>query len=259
MGQSPMKKMEECVMKQIFLLIAVFYVFFLLTGTARAGGGLTGGATEFTQIANNSELLTQVSQLAEQIEQQIQMAQDMIHNTLNLPGKLMGNVTGMFNTVMNAYNRAQGILNRLSNLDEEFYNKFYSSVSDLTNPSSWVKNYSAEYFKLSEGMEKEAQRTAESLKVSADDITDSGELLEKLAENASSAEGRNAILQASNEFLGFIGGELVKTRTLLAEQMKSYLDYAERRRTLEDAAADVLKRDIENWQSPEKTHVEFDW
>jgi conjugal transfer/entry exclusion protein len=84
-------------------------------------------------------------------------------------------------------------------------------------------------------------------------------MLEKLGENAGSAEGRNAIMQASNEFLGFMGGELVKVRTLLTEQMKSYLDYAERRRTIEDAAADVLKRDIENWRTPEKTHVEFDW
>jgi P-type conjugative transfer protein TrbJ len=248
-------------MKQIFLVLvlAAFYIFAFRTGAAKAGGGLGGGATEFTQIANNAELITQVSQLAEQINQQIQMVQDMIHNTLNLPRKLMGNVTGMVSTVMNAYNRAQGILNRLSNLDEEFYNKFYSTVSDLTNPSGWVKNYSSEYFKLSEGMEKEAKRTAESLKISADDITDSGKILEKLGDNASSAEGRNAILQASNEFLGFMGGELVKVRTLLAEQTKSYLDYAERRRTIEDAAADVLRRDIENWPTPEKTHVEFDW
>ena len=246
-------------MKYIILITATFYLFVLLTGTARAGGGLGGGATEFTQIANNSELLTQVSQLAEQINQQIQMVQDMIHNTLNLPKKLLGNVGGMINTVMNAYNRVQGILNRLSNIDEEFYNKFYSTVSDLSNPSGWIKNYSAEYFKLSEGMEKEAKKTAESLKVSADDITDSGEMLEKLAENASTAEGRNAILQASNEFLCFMGGEFVKVRPLLAEQTKSYLDYAERQRTIEDAAAEVLKRDIENWRTPERKDVEFDW
>jgi P-type conjugative transfer protein TrbJ len=108
-------------------------------------------------------------------------------------------------------------------------------------------------------MEKEAEKTVESLKISADDITDSGKMLEKLADNADTADGRNAIMQASNEFLGFIGGELVKVRTLLAEQAKSYLDYAERQRTIQDAAEEVLKRDIENWQPPEKKNVEFDW
>jgi P-type conjugative transfer protein TrbJ len=246
-------------MKQILLILAVFYVSALFVRSANAGGGLGGGATEFTQIANNSELAAQVTQLAEQIQNQITMIQDMIHNTLNLPGKLMGNITGMIGTVMNAYNKTQGLLNRLSNLDEEFYNRFYSTVSDLTNPSGWVKNYSEGYFKLSENMEKEAKRTVESLKISADDITDSGKLLEELADNASSADGRNAILQAGNEFLGFMGGELVKVRALLSEQTKSYLDYAERQRTIQDAAADVLKNDIENWQPPEKNYVEFDW
>ena len=246
-------------MKQFLLILTVFFISALLVGAAKAGGGLTGGATEFTQIANNSELIVQVSQLAEQINNQITMIQDMIHNTLNLPGKLMGNITGMISSVMNAYNKVQGVLNRLSNIDEEFYNRFYSTISDLKNPSGWVKNYSDSYFKMSENMEKEAKRTVESLKVSADDITDSGKLLEKLADNASSADGRNAILQASNEFLGFMGGELVKVRSLLTEQTKSYLDYAERQRTIQDAAADVLRQDIENWQSPTRNYVEFDW
>jgi P-type conjugative transfer protein TrbJ len=247
------------IMKQIILILAVFYISALFIGSAKAGGGLGGGATEFTQIANNSELIVQVSQLADQLNQQIQMVQDMIHNTLNLPKKLLGNVTGLIGTVMNAYNKVQGILNRLSNIDEEFYNKFYSTVSDLSNPSGWIKNYSAEYFKLSESMEKEAEKTVESLKISADDITDSGEMLEKLADNASTADGRNASLQASNEFLGFVGGELLTVRALLVEQTKSYLDYAERQRTIQDAAEEVLKRDIENWQTPEKKNVEFDW
>ena len=165
----------------------------------------------------------------------------------------------MISNVMNAYNRVQGILNRLSNIDEEFYHKFYSQVTSLTNPSSWVKNYSEEYFKLSEGIEKEAKKTVENLKISADDITDSGRILEQLADNASSANGRNAIMQAGNEFLGFMGGELTKMRTLLVEQTKSYLDYAERERTIQDAAAAVIKKDIENWNEPEKIDVDIEW
>jgi P-type conjugative transfer protein TrbJ len=112
---------------------------------------------------------------------------------------------------------------------------------------------------MSESMEKEAKKTAESLKISADDITDSGEMLEKLSDNANSADGRNAIMQAGNEFLGFLGGEMVKVRALLSEQTKSYLDYAERQRTIQDASAAVLEKDIKNWKSPEKTNVEFQW
>ena len=106
-------------------------------------------------------------------------------------------------------------------------------------------------------MEKQAKKTLESLKISAEDINDSSKLLEDLANNASSASGRNAIMQASNELLGFMGGELIKVRTLLAEQTKTYLDYAERQRTIDDAAQERMRRDLEKWKStPDASQAE---
>jgi P-type conjugative transfer protein TrbJ len=162
---------------------------------------------------------------------------------------------------MNTYNKVQGILGKLSNLDDEFRNKFYSALrsGNAGAASSWVKDYAKEYFNLSETIEREAKQTLESLKISADDITDSSKILEKLSSNASSATGRNSILQAGNELLSFMGGELVKTRTLMVEQTKSYLDYAERQRSKEDAAADVWRKDLEKWQSPSHSPVEWSW
>lgn len=248
-------------MKRIVLVMVVFlYCSALFVGSVKAGGGLSGGATEFTQIANNAELITQVGQLAEQISNQITMIQDMIHNTLALPKRLMGDVTGMINTVMQAFNETQGILNRLSNIDEEFYNMFYSELQAM----NWTEDFSTQYFELSKTLDKEAKKRIESLKIAADDMTDSAKILEKLSKNASSAEGRNAIEQASNEFLGFMSGELIKVRSLLAEQTKAYLDYAERDRSLQDAAADIYKQDLEKWGEPThspETHenMKFKW
>ena len=199
-------------MKPLKLLLALSLVSGLLVGSVNAGG-LGGGATEITQLANNAELATQVAQLAESLQHEITMIMDMVQNTLALPQRLAGQVTGMIQNIMNTYNRVQGILGKLSNLDEEFYNKFYSALKSGSGneASMWVKNYAEEYFKLSEAIEQEAKRTLESLKVSADDITDSSELLEKLSSNTSSATGRTSILQAGNELLGFLGGELLKT------------------------------------------------
>ncbi|MCL2009672.1 MAG: P-type conjugative transfer protein TrbJ [Synergistaceae bacterium] len=247
----------------------------LLVKDVNAGGGITGGATEFTQIANNLELMAQVSQMEKSLHHEIQMLldnitmitnqitmiTDMAQNTLALPQRLIGSVTGAIQNVMNAYNRAQGILARLSNIDEQFYESFYSALESgqAGAASGWVRNYAEEYFKLSETLEREAKKTIESLKVSAGDITDSSKLLEELSSNASSAAGRNAILQAGNEILGFMGGELVKVRTLLVEQTKTYLDYAERQRSKEDAAADIWRQDLEKWSSPSHSPVEWEW
>jgi P-type conjugative transfer protein TrbJ len=236
------------------VLPAVVLSVSIFCAAAYAGGGTAGGAREITQQLNHAELVTQIGQMAEQLNQQIRMVQDMAQNTMSLPNQLLGDVMGVVAAAMNAYNQTQGILARLSHIDEEFYRSFYTAQ----NSAAWAKNYSDAYFALSKKLDEEAEKRVESLKISAGDITDSGKMLERLAENAESADGRNAIIQASNEFLGFMGGELVKVRTLLTEQTKSYLDYAERRRTLEDAAAETMKRDIENWQYKE-TQVEIPW
>ena len=248
-------------MKHLKLLLAFCIISGLIVGGVNAGGGLSGGATEMTQIANNAELITQVGQLAESLQHEIQMIMDMIQNTLALPQKLIGQVTGAIKSVMNVYNKVQGILGKLSNIDEEFRNKFFSAIKsgNVGGASAWVKNYAKEYFTLAEGIEREAKQTLENLKVSADDITDSSKILEELASNASSATGRNSILQAGNELLSFVGGELVKTRTLLTEQTKTYLDYAERQRSIEDAAADVWRQDMEKWKTPSHSSVVWEW
>ena len=248
-------------MKHLKLFLAFCIITGLIVGGVNAGGGLSGGATEMTQIANNAELITQVGQLAESLQHEIQMIMDMIQNTLALPQKLIGQVTGAIKSVMNVYNKVQGILGKLSNIDEEFRNKFFSAIKsgNVGGASAWVKNYAKEYFTLAEGIEREAKQTLENLKVTADDITDSSKILEELASNASSATGRNSILQAGNELLSFVGGELVKTRTLLTEQTKTYLDYAERQRSIEDAAADVWRQDLEKWKNPSHSSVEWEW
>ena len=256
------------------LIILTCFISTLLATKANAGGGgLGGGATEFTQIANNAELARQVAQMEQSLQHEIQMLMDnvqmlmnqitmitdMVQNTLGLPQRLIGKVTGAIQNIINAYNRVQGILGRLSNIDDQFYGRFYSAQNSGQTGGAWVKNYAVEYFKLSEALEKEAKKTVESLKVSADDITDSSKILEELSTNASSATGRNAILQAGNELTGFMGGELIKVRTLLAEQTKSYLNYAERQRSKEDAAADVWRKDLEKWEAPSHNPVEWKW
>jgi P-type conjugative transfer protein TrbJ len=243
------------------LTILTALVSGLLTGSVNAGGGLTGGATEFTQLSNHAELVTQVSQLAESLQHEIQMIMDMVQNTMGLPQRLTGRITGAIQNVMYTYNRMQGILGKLSNIDDEFRGRFYSALESGSGSeaSVWVKNYAAQYFRLSEALEQEAKSTLESLKVSAGDITDSAKLLNELSSNAATAAGRNAILQAGNELLGFMGGEMVKVRALLAEQTKTYLDYAERQRSKEDAAADVWRRDLEKWKAPTHSPVEWAW
>ena len=69
-------------------------------------GSATGAATEWTQLANNAQLidllkssglqvdnqLTQITQLAEQIQNQLKIYENMLQNTAQLPDHIWGQV-----------------------------------------------------------------------------------------------------------------------------------------------------------------------
>ncbi|TIM59431.1 MAG: conjugal transfer protein TrbJ, partial [Mesorhizobium sp.] len=82
-----------------------------MLGTAVAppvahAGGVTGQATEWTQLANNAELVSlvgksaeqvnnqikQITQLAEQIQNQLNIYNNLLQNTAQLPGHIWGQV-----------------------------------------------------------------------------------------------------------------------------------------------------------------------
>lgn len=243
-----MKTKTTTLVLNVFLIVALA-VPLAVPFVVEAGGG-AGLAKEYTQLLNKAELITQVAQLAEQID-------DMIFNTEDLALKLGGEVTGAVAAAINAYNTSQRILARLSNIDQEFYSRFYSEWAG--SKEEWIENYAEKYYELSVEIDEEAERRLKSLKITADDIDDSNKLLEKLNANSDGAEGRNALVKAGNEFMAFMSGELVKMRTLVAEQTKVYLDYAERNRAAEDAAFDLIQDDVEKWKAPVKINVEYDW
>ena len=82
----------------------------MIAGPGHAGG-VTGQATEWTQLANNSELISlvgksteqvnnqirQITQLAEQIQNQLKIYQNMLQNTAQLPNHVWGQVEGDLN------------------------------------------------------------------------------------------------------------------------------------------------------------------
>ena len=78
-------------------------------------GGVTGQATEWTQLANNAELvslvgksaeqvnnqITQISQLAEQIQNQINIYNNLLQNTAQLPNHIWGQVENDLKNLQN--------------------------------------------------------------------------------------------------------------------------------------------------------------
>ena len=226
--------------------IAVLCVLCVFAVTAaHAGGGLGGGATEATQMMNNAELVEQVAKLAEQIQNQIKMIQDMVYNTLTIPDQLFRNVkniVGVYSKVKNLIDRTKGIAYNLANLDEELKRRF-KSYSDLSGLSR-VTDFSSEYRSIVGAQMETVRTTMEAVGVAFEELEkDDSSALEELQKKASSAKGRNELVQATNQLLGFLAEDAMKLRQLqmMQAQMSGTAYEAER------ARSDLSNRRIESF------------
>jgi len=75
--------------KNIVAIVGVSFSVGLQPVASYAGGGLTGGALEITQLLNNAELMAQVAESAQQTAQQVNMLATMMQNLQGL-GDLSG-------------------------------------------------------------------------------------------------------------------------------------------------------------------------
>ena len=104
------------------------------------GGGVTGGATEWTQLANNAEFIslvgnsaeqinnqvTQITQFAEQIQNQLKIYKNMVQNTAQLPNHVWGQVESDLNRLQGIVAQGQGIAFSMGNVDDVLKQRFQS-------------------------------------------------------------------------------------------------------------------------------------
>ena len=220
-------------MRKTGKIIALCVLFCFMSNAAYSGGGgISGGATELTQLANNSELAAQVAQLAEQIQNQIKMIQDMVYNTLTIPDQLFRDVKGIYSSVKGIIDKTRGIAYNLSNIDEELKRRF-KSYGDLASLSR-VSDFSSEYRQIVDTQMETVRSTMEAISVSFEElVNDDASALKELQKKASTANGRNELIQATNQLLGFLAEDSMKLRQLqmMQAQMTGTALEAERART----------------------------
>ncbi|MDR1508106.1 MAG: P-type conjugative transfer protein TrbJ [Synergistaceae bacterium] len=213
-------------------ILALCVMFCLASNAALAGGGLTGGATEMTQLANNAELIEQVAQLAEQIQNQITMIQDLIYNTLTIPDQLFRDVKGVYSKIKGIIDQTKGLAYNLANMDEELKRRF-KSYADMSALSK-VADFSSTYREIVDTQMETVRNTMEAIGVSMEElVNDDASALKELQGKASSAKGRNELIQATNQLLGFLAEDAMKLRQLqmMQAQMAGTAYEAERARS----------------------------
>ena len=222
-------------MRKLNRIIALCLLFCSAANAAYAGGGVAGGAREITQLLNNAELIKQVSQLAQQIQNQITMIQDLIYNTLTIPDQLFRSakdIIGVYSKVKGIIDKTKGLAYSLANLDEELKNRF-KSYGDMGSLSK-ISDFSSEYRKIMDTQMETVRNTMEAIGVSFEElINDDVSALTELQKKASTAKGRNELIQATNQLLGFLAEDAMKLRQLkmMQAQMAGTAYEAERART----------------------------
>lgn len=207
-----------------------------------AGGGVTGGATEVTQLMNNAELVKEVSQLAEQIQNQITMLQDMSYNTVTIPDQLFRDVRFIYSGVKGVIDRTNGLAYNLANLDEELKRRF-KSYGDMASLSR-VADFSSEYRNIADSQMETVRNTMEAIGVSFEELSgNDAATLAALQNKAGSAKGRNELIQATNQLLAFMTDNTMKLRQtqMLQAQMAGTAYEAER------AGGDLANRRIDSF------------
>src|SRR3954449_7961938 len=101
--------------------------------------GVVGGfATEWTQLANNLQLINGYIRQGEELRQKILMVADMARNTNKLPAQIFGPVMADISSLAGIVQNGRALAYSMANLDAEFRNRFrgygYSA-------KTWFKDY----------------------------------------------------------------------------------------------------------------------
>ena len=204
----------------------------LATVPASAGGGLTGGATEWTQILNNGELvhlvgqsttqinnqITQISQLAEQIQNQLRIYQNMLQNTAQLPNHIWGQVESDLNRLRGVVSQGQGIAFSMGNADDVLRQRF-QSYSDFKTTLPSNATFSSTYQSWSATNRDTIAGTLRAAGLTADQFSSEETTMSQLRSMSESADGQMKALQVGHEIAAQQVAQTQKLRGLVSQQM----------------------------------------
>lgn len=195
-------------------------------------GGLGGGATEVTQIANNAQLIgimgEEVKQYAtqlEQLQQEVLQYQNMLErlkidtdNWTKLAGSQWGDVIGDLNKLAGAIRQGEAIAFSLANVDQVMRDRFkgYTDFLDMKNLKRDV--FELNYKSWSKTLHDTVQSTMKGTSLQYDDFATEDATMKELQSMNDNAEGQMQALQVANQISAQYVGQLQKMRALLMLQ-----------------------------------------
>lgn len=204
----------------------------VMARSALAGGGLTGGATEWTQMLNNSELvalvgksaeqvknqITQITQLAQQIQNQLNIYKNLLQNTAQLPSQIWGQVQNDLNQLRNVVSQGQGIAFSMGNIDDVLKQRF-KSFADFKSNLPDNASFSSTYQTWSSTNRDTISGTLKAAGLTADQFSSEESTMAQLRSQSESADGQMKALQVGHSIATQQVAQMQKLRGLVSQQM----------------------------------------
>jgi P-type conjugative transfer protein TrbJ len=195
-------------------------------------GGVTGQATEWTQLANNAELvslvgksaeqvnnqITQISQLAEQIQNQLNIYNNLLQNTAQLPNHIWGQVESDLTSLQNVVAQGQGVAFSMGNIDDVLKQRFQSFAEMKSNLPDGA-SFSTTYQNWSDTNRDTIAGTLKAANLTADQFSSEESTMASLRAMSESADGQMKALQVGHQIAAQQVAQMQKLRGLVSQQM----------------------------------------
>ena len=212
-------------------------------------GGVTGEATEFTQLANNAELIKllessgvqvenqvkQISQLSEQIQNQLNIYENMLQNTAQLPSHIWGQVEGDLKTLQSVVSQGEGIAFSMGNVDDVLKQRF-QSYADIKSNLPTGETFSASYQSWSDTNRDTIAGTLKAANLTADQFSSEESTMTALRSMSETADGQMKALQVGHQIAAQQVAQMQKLRGLVSQQMTMMGTWYQSEQTNKDLA-----------------------
>ena len=207
----------------------------LLTASAVDPGwaaSATGAATEWTQLANNAELikllessgvqvenqLTQISQLAQQIENQLNIYENMLQNTAQLPSHVWSDVASDLNRLREIVDSGEAIAFSMGNIDDALAQRF-KSYADFKSELPDEIAFSSQYQTWSSTNRETIAASLRAANLTAEQFETEESTMSSLRSMSESADGQMKALQVGHQMAAEQVSQLQKLRGLVSQHM----------------------------------------
>ena len=239
-----------------------------LTSPAMAGGGagIPGtGATEFTQIMNNAELISlggqsaqqivnQVSQITNQVTQiqnQLRQYENMLQNTMQLPNHIWGQVAKDIQSLQSAVQKGQAIAYSMGNLDNALKQRF-ASYTDFQANLPNATNYSETYKTWTTTNRDTISGTLAAAGLTSSQFSTEESTMSQLRSQSQSADGQMKALQVGHQIAAQQVEQMQKLRGMVSQQAVMMGTWYQSEQAKKDATQ-VAKEDFFKDMAPATT------